>query len=171
MSRPAGALDEARMAAVEREMDARIEWALTKSRDVRHAVQDATADEQDDEVPEQQVQFIRATVLDRERTPEWEGVLARIDAGELTWRQIVESYLARNMEPDVERAFRSLHRVPELTAERMTELAQQVKAELGRDVELPDAESSDDLDDGQRPDGRWRFVGHDDDDDDDWSWR
>lgn len=148
-----------------REMAARIERAVTTTRDMTFRVEDLEKklDKGEPEPTDRHVEFTRRWVLAHEPTPEWQRVFSRLEANQLTWRRIVQSQMAMKMEPDVKAAFKSLTTVPPLPRERYQEIVASVAAKFAQPDEVDSVETSvrdtsHDADDGLPDDyySRWQ---------------
>jgi hypothetical protein len=110
------------MIAAERELDARIDHALAVTREVEARLDEF---EQSDDVPppsDEDVERLKAFVLGYARTPEWVVVIDRIDEGELTWRQVVETQFSAAPDRHVAAAFESLSRIQPPSEEKLAEI-------------------------------------------------
>lgn len=110
------------MAQVERELDARIDHALARGREVERLAEELHRRQGPPEPPtDEEVQRIKAYVLGHARTEEWNRVIERINRGELTWRQIVEGLGTGRLDRMVAAAFDSLSRVPPASLDELIE--------------------------------------------------
>jgi hypothetical protein len=103
------------MVQAERELDARIDYALRLGHEVAAEVDSAEQTLGENEpVTDADVSRMKAFILGCARTPEWELVIGRIDEGELTWRLVLEQMTT---DRDVAAAFESLSKVPPVSME------------------------------------------------------
>lgn len=108
------------MARVDRELDARVEHALIQAREVEQATENLAARQGPPEPPsDEEVRRIKDFVLNHGRTEEWERVIKRIDSGQLTWREVVESMSTGRVDRSVAAAFDSLSRVTPVSMEAL----------------------------------------------------
>lgn len=111
------------MDQAERELDARIDYALGVAREVQAKSDRLEQTMRDQEPPSNEdVERIRTYILGHAMTGEWKQVVDRINAGELTWRQVVEGLLTGNLDRSVAAAFASLSTVPPASLEKLTEI-------------------------------------------------
>jgi hypothetical protein len=111
------------MVQAERELDGRIDHALSVAAEVQAKVDEFERHVGEPEPPtDAEVDRIRAFVLGHARTDEWQPVLDRINRGELTWRQVVEGLATGHTEPAVAAAFDSLSTVPPASFEKLVEI-------------------------------------------------
>lgn len=115
-----GTLYTPAMEHAERELHARIDYARRAIREA-DAVVEQIARHEDKPLTDEEVDQLKTYVTGYARTPAWDKVTARIAAGELTWREVVET-MARPTDPDIAAAFRSLRTVPLPTPEQLTDL-------------------------------------------------
>jgi hypothetical protein len=108
------------MFEAERELDAQINRSMDLVRQSENLLADMAKEDQG-QLTEEDIDRLRAYVTGHARTPEWERVIARIEAGELTWAQVADDPLGR-ADPDVGAAFRSLSQVPPLSEAEIVEL-------------------------------------------------
>lgn len=108
------------MTQAERELDGRIEYALRVAGRVREQL--AALERKPAPVSDEDVERVRAFVLGHARTDEWQPVLARIDRGDLTWRQVVEGLATGNADRAVAAAFDALPKTTPATVEKLVEI-------------------------------------------------
>lgn len=107
------------MTRAERVLDWRIDYALGKGRELQHkvaAVEEKLAREAAPVTDEEVAQF-KGHILGHARTPEWQRVIDRIERGELTWRDVVQSMADARPAPSIAAAFASLSNVPPASTE------------------------------------------------------
>jgi len=111
------------MDQAERELDARANYALDLGRGLaeKAAQLDQRLDEREPPSDED-VERMKKYVLGHAMTEEWRQVVARIDRGELTWREIVDGLFHGTLDREVSAAFRSLSRVPPASVEELVQL-------------------------------------------------
>lgn len=140
------------MEQAERELDARIDYALKTAREAEAQAAELEAKLAEDQEPptDEQVERIKTYVLGHARTPEWEPVLERIERGHLTWRQIVDGLANGGLDREVAAAFDSMAHVPPASLEKLIEigvfpadLPSEKPAEDEPEDEEPEADSSD----------------------------
>lgn len=111
------------MMHAERELDARIDHALGKARELREKVDEVEADLAKQPPPtDAEVERFKAFILGHARTEPWQLVIERIERGHLTWRQVVESVSSGRVDPDVRAAMASLRDVPPASQETLVEI-------------------------------------------------
>lgn len=111
------------MIQADRELDARIDYAMKASHDVRAALEEMEQREKDEPPPsDEEVERFRRFVTGHVRTDEWQRVLERIDRGELTWRGLVEDFAAGRTDREVNAAFASLQHAPPASEQELIEL-------------------------------------------------
>lgn len=111
------------MAQAERELDARIDHAMSVMSRVRAKVDEFEQKVGEPERPtDDQVERIKNFVVGHAKTAEWQLVIDRINRGQLTWRQVVEGLAYGNLDSEVSAAFRSLSRVPPASMEKLVEI-------------------------------------------------
>lgn len=151
------------MDQAERELDARIDYAMSQARDVQAKVDEFEQKLAEDSEPpsDEEVDRIKKFVLGHARTDEWQLVIDRIDRGELTWRQVVEGLATGRLDRGVSAAFESLSKVPPASLEELIEIGV-------FPVQLPGEPAAEDEageDQPGTPDDGFtsRFTAHDDD--------
>lgn len=111
------------MEQAERELDARIDYALSVGREVQERVDELEQKMADQEPPsDEDVERFKTYILGHARTDEWQQVIDLIDQGELTWRQVVDGLAAGNLDRRVAAAFESLSKVPPASMEKLIEI-------------------------------------------------
>lgn len=111
------------MVQAERELDARIDYALGAAREAEATLDEIQQQDADDQPPtDEDVARFAAFITGHARTEAWEAVITRIDRGELTWRQVVEGLAAGRMDRQVAAAFTSLQGVPPATEDELVEI-------------------------------------------------
>lgn len=111
------------MQQAERELDARIDYAMSVATEVREKADELERWVEAQEPPsDEDVERIKNFVLGHARTDEWQRVIDRIDRGELTWRQVVEGLASGTLDHRVAAAFESLSRVPPANLEKLIEI-------------------------------------------------
>jgi hypothetical protein len=149
------------MEQAERELDARIDYALDQAREVQAQTEELEAKNaaKDEPPSDADVERIEKFVRGHAHTEEWRKVLERIDRGHLTWRQVVDGLAGIGPEDrEVTQAFNSLSRVPPASLEELIEIGV-FPAELPGDETAADTEPKD-----QAPQGKKRRFDHPDED-------
>ncbi|WP_028845940.1 MULTISPECIES: hypothetical protein [Thermocrispum] len=125
--------------ALRRRLDETIESAYRRIQQVEHSTAELREKRARDaeRLTDKQIEAMKAGILARERTPEWQVVMERIAKGDFSWRHVITSYFAGTMDPDVKAAFDSLSDVPPLTPEQR----EKIKAELNK-AEAQEAEAA-----------------------------
>lgn len=104
----------------ERELDARVDYALSVARRVEEKVEKFEEKLGPPEPPtDEDVERIRKFVLSHAMTEQWRQVVERINRGELTWRGIAEGLAYGTLDRGVSAAFASLSRVPPVSVEEL----------------------------------------------------
>jgi hypothetical protein len=111
------------MDQAERELDARIDYAMSVAREVQAKSDELEQAMRDREPPsDEDVERIRTYVLGHATTDEWTQVVDRINRGELTWRQVVEGLVTGHLDRGVAAAFASLSTVPPASMAKLIEI-------------------------------------------------
>ncbi|TCP53455.1 hypothetical protein EV191_10422 [Tamaricihabitans halophyticus] len=132
------------MERAERELDGRIDFALSKAREVQAKTEEVEQKLAQDTTPltNAEVDRFKAYIEGHVKTPEWQAVLERIARGELTWRQIVEGVAEGELDRDVSAAMASLTRVPPANTAELTAIGvlpdMDKAAKAMRDAEAPE---------------------------------
>lgn len=133
------------MEQAERELDARIDYAMSVAAEVQAKVDEFEQKLGEPELPsDEEVERIKTYVLGHARTDEWQKVIDRIDRGELTWRQVVDGLATGSLDRRVAAAFESLSTVPPASMEKLIEIGV-------FPAELPDKAPAGDEADGDKP--------------------
>ncbi len=148
------------MVQADRELDARIDYAFKSMHDVRGAAEEIDEKYGDEPPPTaEEVERFRTYITGHAHTEEWRVVMERIARGELTWRGIMEDFLAGRTDREVSAAFASLQRVPPATEQELTELGMVAPVEPEPPA-APEPEPDEPADTGFGG----RFFAYDDDD-------
>jgi hypothetical protein len=114
------------MEQAERELDARIDYALDQAREVQaqtEALEARTAAKGDEPPSDEDVERIEKFVKGHAHTGEWQKVIERIDRGHLSWREVVEGLAGTGpVDPEVTAAFNSLSKVPPASLEKLIDI-------------------------------------------------
>lgn len=111
------------MDQAERELEARIDYAIRMAREVQAKSHELEQTMRDREPPsDEDVGRIRTYVLGHAMTDAWKQVVERINRGELTWRQVVEGLVTGNLDRGVVAAFASLSTAPPASMEKLIEI-------------------------------------------------
>lgn len=145
MTNPYGNAGSVDFESLRRKLDAKIERAFSKVQQVEHSTAELREKraQSAEQLTDEQVESLRASILVRERTPEWQRVIERITLGEVTWRQVAVSYFSGTMEPTIRLAFDSLDNVPALTPEQRERIDAELKSRFEPKVDESDTRSPD----------------------------
>lgn len=136
------------MRAVDRELDARIEFGLARARDLRDTMDRVAQEEAEAEAAaaeEEPVALpgadaLKTIVTGHAMTPEWRTVIERIDRGTLSWDEVLATLRSGTADEQVTGAFQSLATVAPPTPEELFHLG------LGPDPAEEPEDSTDDKD-------------------------
>jgi len=145
-----GKVDLPDLDGLRRKIDETIESAHRRIQQVEHSTAELREKRARDaeRLSDKQIEAMKAGILARERTPEWQVVMERIAKGDFSWRHVIASYFAGTMDPDVKAAFNSLATVPPLTPEQR----EQIKADLNK-AEAQEAEAAQQAEESAPPYG------------------
>jgi hypothetical protein len=169
MSRPDSDFYTPEMDQAERELDARIDYALDVAGDVRAQVEEfeRKLDAEEEPPSDEDVERIKNFVLGHARTEEWQRVIEMINRGDLSWREVVDSFAAGRLDHRVAAAFASLSRVPPASMEKLVEIGV-FPASLPEDTPAAPADDAEDEPPAQDERTKYTFDVFAAQDDEDW---
>jgi len=161
-SNPDGGWSTPEMQQAERELDARIDYAMSVRQEVRAKADELEQRSQAQPPPsDEDVERIKNFVLGHARTEEWQRVIDRIDRGELSWRQVVDGLANGTLDHRAAAAFASLSRVPPASMEKLIEIGV-VPAPAPDDAPTADKDGDEPAPQRKRADHLFSFATKDD---------